>query len=320
MVASKEINAFLKNFKKLSKTTRTLFSIMFMLIIGLTLALSLSVYLLYKNTATKLAVSLSSQEEAINNLELKLKNIEGFAFERTDRLSLALLLEQEEREKLVSEQKDLQTKTNSTIETLEKTIKDTGAPNLSTIIESWQDKIVPVTCFFPSGKKYGSGTIALVAGTAKIATNKHVITNGSETATTCQATIDGEKVTIEGKNIWTSSSSDHGFLTLPQSGSLLGKASTFKACTYEAKVGDPMVILGFPSIGSASQVTATEGIISGREGNYYITSAKVEQGNSGGAAILTKGNCYAGIPTFARKGGLETLARILKQEIIFKAE
>src|SRR3989344_3825203 len=102
MVASKEINAFLKNFKKLSKTTRTLFSIMFMLIIGLTLALSLSVYLLYKNTATKLAVSLSSQEEAINNLELKLKNIEGFAFERTDRLSLALLLEQEEREKLVS--------------------------------------------------------------------------------------------------------------------------------------------------------------------------------------------------------------------------
>ncbi len=320
MLLALRIKAFLKNFKKLSKTIRILFSVMFILIIVLTLALSISMYALYKNTAAKLAVSLDSQEEAINNLTLKLKDIEGFASERADGLTLALSREQEERAKLVNAQKDIQTKTESTIQTLEKTIKDTSAPNLSIIIESWQNKIVPITCTFPNGEKYGSGTIALVAGNVKIATNKHVVTNESKTATTCQTTIDGIKFIIEKNNISVSSSKDHGFLTLPQSDTLIRKASTFNACTYEAKVGDSMVILGFPAIGSTSQVTATEGIVSGKEGDYYITSAKVEQGNSGGAAILSKGNCYAGIPTFARKGGLESLARILKQEVIFKIE
>ncbi len=63
-------------------------------------------------------------------------------------------------------------------------------------------------------------------------------------------------------------------------------------------------------------MTVTEGIISGFDENYFITSAKVEQGNSGGAAISLKNNCYLGTPTFSTKGNLESLARILDVKVL----
>ena len=89
-------------------------------------------------------------------------------------------------------------------------------------------------------------------------------------------------------------------------------------CTRKPSVGDSVVILGYPSIGSRTSVTATEGIIAGYDGNYFITSAKVEQGNSGGAAILVKDNCLLGIPTFAQVGKVESLARILDIGTVYK--
>lgn len=85
----------------------------------------------------------------------------------------------------------------------------------------------------------------------------------------------------------------------------------YSACNKRASVGEQILILGYPGIGSSNDITVTEGIISGYENGYYITSAKVEQGNSGGAAILVDSNCYLGIPTFAYSGQIESLARIL---------
>jgi hypothetical protein len=71
--------------------------------------------------------------------------------------------------------------------------------------------------------------------------------------------------------------------------------------------------LGYPTIGSSGSITVTEGIVSGIEGDYYVTSAKIDHGNSGGVAILTKDDCYLGIPTFVKNnGGFESLGRILK--------
>ena len=87
-------------------------------------------------------------------------------------------------------------------------------------------------------------------------------------------------------------------------------------CTAQPLSGDRVAVLGYPRIGSAGDVTATEGIISGFEGEYYITSAKIEQGNSGGAAILVKRDCYLGIPSFVKSGGLESLGRILRHAAI----
>lgn len=88
-------------------------------------------------------------------------------------------------------------------------------------------------------------------------------------------------------------------------------------CTKKAELGEKILILGYPGIGDQNDVTVTDGIISGYDGNYYITSAKVEQGNSGGIAVSIKNNCYLGIPTFVKKGQVESLARILDVKAIF---
>jgi len=86
----------------------------------------------------------------------------------------------------------------------------------------------------------------------------------------------------------------------------------------EAKIGDQVIILGYPTIGSKTGITVTEGIVSGEETSYWVTSAKIDKGNSGGAAILVKDNCYLGIPSSSVVGIMESLGRILKASIFLK--
>jgi len=90
-----------------------------------------------------------------------------------------------------------------------------------------------------------------------------------------------------------------------------------KLCDVLPRIGDDVVILGYPGIGADTGITATEGIVSGNEGKYFVTSAKVEHGNSGGAALYKDKNCYFGIPTFVRTGTVESLARILNYQKTF---
>ncbi|MCR4261089.1 MAG: serine protease [Candidatus Colwellbacteria bacterium] len=77
-------------------------------------------------------------------------------------------------------------------------------------------------------------------------------------------------------------------------------------------IGDHISVLGYPGIGGES-LTVTDGIVSGfefRSGERYIkTSAKIDQGNSGGIAIMDSG-CIVGIPTYV-KTQIESLGRIL---------
>ena len=85
----------------------------------------------------------------------------------------------------------------------------------------------------------------------------------------------------------------------------------YKYCApSDVQIGDKVYILGYPAIGGET-ITMTEGIISGYDNNFYKTSAKIDQGNSGGVAVLGKKNCYLGIPTSAAVGEIESLGRIL---------
>jgi S1-C subfamily serine protease len=74
--------------------------------------------------------------------------------------------------------------------------------------------------------------------------------------------------------------------------------------------------LGYPFIGTSDNVTVTSGVISGIEQDYYVTDAKIDHGNSGGAAILTKNDCWLGIPSAAAVGSIESLGRILKASLV----
>lgn len=89
------------------------------------------------------------------------------------------------------------------------------------------------------------------------------------------------------------------------------KDTETKVCD-SVKIGDHVSVLGYPSIGGES-LTVTDGIVSGfelRSGERYVkTSAKIDQGNSGGIAIMDSG-CVVGIPTYV-KTQIESLGRIL---------
>ncbi len=102
-----------------------------------------------------------------------------------------------------------------------------------------------------------------------------------------------------------------GFEIIPNASLKIGEYKPVICKDNEIKVGEEIVILGYPSVGG-EYLTATDGIISGHEGTYYLTtSAKIEQGSSGGGAFLKSTGCLVGIPTFVRSGRIEALARLI---------
>ena len=128
---------------------------------------------------------------------------------------------------------------------------------------------------------------------------------------------DSTNQTIDGQ-LYSVPPIDAGYFKIENPDSYITQiASQPKVCSTPPRIGDSVVILGYPAIGSDSGVTATEGIVSGIEANDYVTSAKVEHGNSGGLAVDEKNDCYIGIPTYAVSGEIESLARILDYKKIF---
>jgi|GEM_PF-3279423 len=89
----------------------------------------------------------------------------------------------------------------------------------------------------------------------------------------------------------------------------------------ELNAGDELVALGYPEIGGGTfggapvlTLIATEGVISSEPEtwkSYFVSSAKIEHGNSGGGAFLKKNGCLAGMPTSASVGKIESLAQFI---------
>jgi len=209
------------------------------------------------------------------------------------------------------------------ISALEEKISQTKTYSLSSIISDWRPLIANLECQFrysDTGRIYqkssGSGIAIKFKNTpSAILTNKHVLTDSNGYgADSCSAKLLDSDETLASSDIRSSSTGyDLGYIYINNpSDYFKNLTSSFPAlCSQKPSLGDEIVVLGYPSIGSKNNLTATEGIVSGFDGNYFITSAKVEQGNSGGAAILLKDNCLLGIPTFVTLGKVESLARIL---------
>ena len=213
--------------------------------------------------------------------------------------------------------------------------KKNSEEDLSFIINQWEPRLAQVRCEFRNlrGMVYrinsGSGVaVYSLEGHIEVLTNKHIIQDQfGNGAHLCVANFAGGKsiMTIVNTNTEESpvkisaNDDDWGMLRIDNPDEYVKNIVLSKAdrCLAKAPVGDSVVILGYPAIGSTTDITATKGIISGYDGSYYITDAKIEHGNSGGAAVLLKQNCYLGIPTFVIVGEIESLARILNQKVIF---
>jgi len=215
----------------------------------------------------------------------------------------------------------------------------------SMIVAEWQDRVAKIICSwnYVNGQEYNknqaSGLLVNYSdvGIALI-TNKHVVEDASGYApNTCIVGVydKGIRVVVtnygssihpfvKGDRDWVYIKLGDGYATSTSPDGGVDKfdeiaSKKFKICQGKVNVGDKLLVLGYPAIGAKQGITATDGIVSGLEGDYYITSAKIDHGNSGGAAILLKDDCYLGIPTWAERqiGGFESLGRILKSSFVF---
>ena len=223
-----------------------------------------------------------------------------------------------------------------TPKTIIKEVPQKTEPDLSSVINQWKKYIVQIECNFTyqdgslAGTSFGSGLLGDgPQDSAVVNTNKHVLSlDDKNTPTSCivRAPYAAESFSLSAdlqnhvfKEIAFSNIYDFGQIYVKPSYSLKKDLAFLKYCSKDQiQLGDKVIILGYPSIGGAEGITVTDGIISSFDGSYYVTSAKVEEGNSGGAAILVEDSCYIGIPSYAVIGNIESLARILDWNVLFR--
>lgn len=188
--------------------------------------------------------------------------------------------------------------------------------DVSSLVTQWSPVVYRAECSF---RKTDSGDIETSKGSAllestssgtRFITSGHVLSMDSARLIRCTLSASGSDVhiVIDDSNMVISKDVDFGYGYITEN-TVSMKPS--QICTDKPRIGDAVLILGYPAIGAKETVTATEGIISGFDENYFTTSAKIERGNSGGAAIDIKRNCFLGLPTLVFTGKIESLARIL---------
>lgn len=195
--------------------------------------------------------------------------------------------------------------------------------NTTDIVNQWSSAVYKVVCRFvgSNGKAYtqsGSGLGFNMSDSAVFMTNRHILTpeiGGSlDRCTVSQNGTDLFLLDLEDTRV--DVELDFAFYVFSSPQNVFKKRLTSEHICRATSVsqGESIVILGYPITGVKNSATVTEGIIAGVEDNFYVTSAKIEQGNSGGAAVLTSQSCLLGLPTYAEVGRVESLARILKLE------
>ncbi len=205
------------------------------------------------------------------------------------------------------------------------------------IVSEWKNRIAQITCQWTKEGLTMEGSGTLVSNIPidnfglQVLTNLHVIEDGhGYSPNWCVVGVYNEGARTINFNasdppfLSAKDGTDLGaivlssYVTQTDNGAFDKVATKMNICqNSDVSVGDKVVVLGYPGIGTTRGITATEGIVSGIEDQYYVTSAKIDHGNSGGAAILVKNDCWLGIPTMVEAGSLESLGRILKASIVF---
>jgi hypothetical protein len=204
--------------------------------------------------------------------------------------------------------------------------------SLSSIITEWRTRTAFLVCNgidSATGQAYSQTATAYIHrfanGNVRAITNKHAVTDSyGNLVSGCEIQIPTDPVSIfvtfKDMISHPDPTIDASEIALDNNDKYISSMTKKKVCFQQSdvkvNVGDQVVILGYPAIGSQTDITATEGIISGYNYPYYITSAKIDHGNSGGLAILVKGDCYLGIPSGAVVGSIESLGRILEASAI----
>jgi S1-C subfamily serine protease len=208
---------------------------------------------------------------------------------------------------------------------LQQQLAASSEPKLEKVVQSWQPRVARISCIVSDGntlvQQVGAGTLFSRQGKNLFITNNHVVDGAS--ACSYELPALGLSGVLDLESLDKHSSGQDYVEIQAQTGLDKLATSVTKSgymCSDKAMTGDPVAVMGFPQTGAQTASTLTEGVISGYEEGLYLTSAKVERGNSGGAAIDVNNNCYLGIPTFVTVGSFESLARILDVPTLLKSE
>ncbi|MBU2101617.1 trypsin-like peptidase domain-containing protein [Patescibacteria group bacterium] len=290
---------------------------------------SLATYGLYGETRR----SLSETNEELHRAQEEIARIVGES-EETISTQRDLIVQKDEELEQSKESEEL---LQEAVASLQNTSSKTQT-SLNSLLSDFAPAVVRLVCLSDSltrGLQQGSGV--LYKGTSMsgigpyyVQTNLHVIETEDGSSSQCVIAVYPDPNRSDFYYIYKSngyklykSGVDLAFLE-PELVSGHSKAGTLGQLSDSARssvdtalcttagIGDHITVLGYPGIGGDT-LTVTDGIVSGfefREGARYIkTSAKIDQGNSGGIAIKDSG-CLVGIPTYVQFQN-ESLGRIL---------
>lgn len=198
---------------------------------------------------------------------------------------------------------------NTTLQTL------SNAADVSGLIDRWSPLVYEITCSFKTSERgtleaRGSATLMQYKGSTVFATNAHVVEKDGATLVGCDLLRpdDAQAFRVLGADIESIKDVDIAYGRVSVDRPSIAPADV---CSTPPRIGERIITLGYPRIGAEDSITVTEGIISGFDNSYYATSAKIERGNSGGAAVSIERGCFLGWPTLVIAGRIEALARIL---------
>lgn len=193
------------------------------------------------------------------------------------------------------------------------TPSDTVAPNIviSPTGNPTKDVIKSVVqvVIFAKGKMCGWGSGTVIDDSKTVLTNDHVIAPDAACGVdaieiwTVDSLADRPRATYTASVRSTDKVADLALLALTPITSNSPHLAPVPMAT-QSDVGEDIFVIGFPSIGGSS-ITVSKGVVSGftqDSGVTWIkTDASVSGGNSGGAAVNSKGQLI-GVPTMASAG------------------
>ncbi|MBI2506687.1 MAG: trypsin-like peptidase domain-containing protein [Candidatus Colwellbacteria bacterium] len=259
----------------------------------------------------------------------KYKTYQGARVEREKTTETLLLTQRQELEKTKQEIEALKGE-QAEARKAEDVLVNQPESRLATVVKEWRPRIASIECRREGlfGEETSNGSGLWISSNNTVITSEHVVIEedifiGSPVkADSCSIKLPGgETVIVNGADIsgWQGVEGVAAItIKNPTSGMKRTISSLSTVCKSTAPSGERVVVLGYPSIGAKNDVTVTEGIISGYEDDFYITSAKIERGVSGGVTVLVDKNCYLGIPTFVRAGEVESLGRVLDARLLVK--
>lgn len=170
-------------------------------------------------------------------------------------------------------------------------------------------KSVVQVAIFSKGEMCGWGSGTVINDSKTVLTNNHVIASDPACAVdaievwTVDSLADRPRATYRASIRSTDEAADLALLALTPISSDAPQLAPVPM-TSEPEVGEDIFVIGFPSIGGSS-ITVSKGVVSGFTQDAGVTwiktDASVSGGNSGGAAVNSKGELI-GVPTMASAG------------------